>query len=265
LPRYHNLDHRAVIATFWGGSTRRLKSYQCDRQRFPLQLSQREETEQTKMFSRLVAECVKPKLCKRQGNDWISNKTWALVGQRTALRQVGKMSRTEGRRMKRLIWASLRNNRAACTKGVSNMIKAELEKGDVQEAFCLLKGWYRAASETVVRPCPQTIAQQMEERVDSISNGTPWENRFRSTSRDPQSQTKCHPITRSGTWHGTCQAATRGGRQKCARRTSRDGSVASRWRRTPRKGPTMWGREKFGASLLASSRLFGCRAKSCNN
>jgi hypothetical protein len=29
-PRYHNLDHWAVVATFWGGSTRRLKSYQHD-------------------------------------------------------------------------------------------------------------------------------------------------------------------------------------------------------------------------------------------
>jgi hypothetical protein len=98
LPRYQDLDHQAVVATFWGGSTCWLNSYQCDRQCFPLKLSQGEETEQTKAFSRLVAECVKPKLCKQQGNDWISDKTWALVGQQTALRQVGKLSHTEGRR-----------------------------------------------------------------------------------------------------------------------------------------------------------------------
>jgi hypothetical protein len=49
-------------------------------------------------------------------------------------------------------------------KGIGEMIKAELEKGDMQEAFCLLKGWYQAASETVARPCPQTMAQQTEER-----------------------------------------------------------------------------------------------------
>ncbi len=100
LPRYHDSDsdHRAVIATFWGGSLRWLKSYQRDQQRFPLQLFQGEETEQTKMFSHLVAECIKPKLRKRQGNDWISDKTWALVRQRMALWQVRKMSCTEGRR-----------------------------------------------------------------------------------------------------------------------------------------------------------------------
>ena len=142
LPWYHNSDHRAVVATFWGGSTHWLKSYQCDQQCFPFQLFQGEETEQTKTFSRLVVECIKLKLCKRQGNDWISDKTWALVGQQTTLRQVGKMSYTERRRTKCNIWASLCNDRVARTQGVGKAIEAELEKGDMQEAFSLLKGWY---------------------------------------------------------------------------------------------------------------------------
>ncbi len=60
--------------------------------------------------------------------------------------------------MKRLIWTSLCNNRAAHMKGIDKAIKAELEKEDVQKAFRLLKGWYQAASETVVRPCPQMMA-----------------------------------------------------------------------------------------------------------
>jgi hypothetical protein len=86
LPWYHDLDHQAVAATFLGGSTHRLKSYQCNRQHFPLKIAQGEETELTHTFSRLVAECIKPKLRKQQGNAWISDKTWALVGQRMALR-----------------------------------------------------------------------------------------------------------------------------------------------------------------------------------
>ncbi len=166
LPGYHDSDHRAVVASFWGGSARWLNSYQHDQQRFPLQLSQGEETEQTKMFSHLVVKCIKPKLHTWQGNDWISGKTWALVGQRTALWRVGKMSCTEGRRTKLLIWASLYDDRAAHPKGNGKAIEAELEKGDVQEAFCLLKGWYQAASETVGRPCPQTMALQTEEWVE---------------------------------------------------------------------------------------------------
>ncbi len=90
-PRFHYSDHWAVVATFWGGSVRWLKSYQCNRQRFPLKLSQGEETEHTKTFSCLVAECIKSELRKQHRNDWISDKTWALVGLRTALQRVKKL------------------------------------------------------------------------------------------------------------------------------------------------------------------------------
>ncbi len=59
---------------------------------------------------------------------------------------------------KHLIWASLRDDKAARMKGICKAIEAELEKGDVKEGFRLLKGWYQVASETVARPCPQTMA-----------------------------------------------------------------------------------------------------------
>ncbi len=261
-PRYHDSDHRAVVATFWGGSARWLKSYQRDQQCFPLQLSQGEETEQTKAFSCLFAKCVKPELRKRQGNDWISDKTWAFVRRRTALQQVRKMLYTEGRRTKRLIWASLHDDRVACTKGVGKTIKAELEKGDVQEASRLLKGWYRAVLETVVRPCPQMMVRQTEERMEL--------NRWRDSPGEPppinlkglaipDDVPSDHEIRDAA---GDLPSGHAEGCQKCARRTLSSGSVALRWRKTLTKGPTMWEKEEIGASLSVSSRLFGHRAKS---
>ncbi len=202
-PQFHHSDHRAVVATFWGGSVHWLKSYQRDHQRFPLKLSQGEETKHTKTFSCLVAECIKPELCKWHRNDWISDKTWALAGQQTALRRVEKLSRAEGRWTKHLIWASLHKDRAARTKGVGDAIEAELAKGDVQEAFPLLKGWYWVASETVACPCPQTMARQTEDRVElycqqdspgdpllinlqgpTISDEVPSDHEIRDTVRD---------------------------------------------------------------------------------
>jgi hypothetical protein len=54
----------------------------------------------------------------------------------------------------------------ARTNSVRDAIEVELAKGDVQEAFHLLKGWYRATSETVACPCPQTMVQQMEDRLE---------------------------------------------------------------------------------------------------
>jgi hypothetical protein len=45
---------------------------------------------------------------------------WALVGQQTALQWVGKLLPLEGRWTKHLIWASLLDDRAACTLGIGN-------------------------------------------------------------------------------------------------------------------------------------------------
>ncbi len=49
---------------------------------------------------------------------------------------------------------------------VGSMVEAELAGGNVQEAFCHLKGWYRATSEMQAKPCCHTLERQTLERVD---------------------------------------------------------------------------------------------------
>jgi hypothetical protein len=49
---------------------------------------------------------------------------------------------------------------------VGLLVKAKLAGGNVQEAFCHLKGWYRAALETQAKPCYHTLEHQTLERVD---------------------------------------------------------------------------------------------------
>jgi hypothetical protein len=49
---------------------------------------------------------------------------------------------------------------------IGTMIKSELTGGNVHEAFCHLKGWYQAASETQAKPCYQTMERQTFERVN---------------------------------------------------------------------------------------------------
>ncbi len=46
------------------------------------------------------------------------------------------------------------------------MIELELTGGNVQEAFCHLKGWYQAATEMQAKPCYQTMERQTSEQVD---------------------------------------------------------------------------------------------------
>jgi hypothetical protein len=45
-------------------------------------------------------------------------------------------------------------------------VETELARGNVQEAFRHLKGWYRAAMETQAKPCYHTMECQTLERVD---------------------------------------------------------------------------------------------------
>ena len=81
------------------------------------------------------------------------------------LRWTGRLCRAGGRRMKRVIWNSLQSDRTARTKRVGEAIEAELQGGDIQEAYRHLKGWYRAATEVEARPCFQMMERQTAERV----------------------------------------------------------------------------------------------------
>jgi hypothetical protein len=49
---------------------------------------------------------------------------------------------------------------------VGTLIESELTGGNVQEAFCHLKGWYRATWEMQAKPCFQTMERQTLERVN---------------------------------------------------------------------------------------------------
>ena len=68
--------------------------------------------------------------------------------------------------MKRKIHGALKADKQRLTADVGKKIVAELGAGNVKEAFCHLKGWYRAASETQAAPCPQTMERQTDERVE---------------------------------------------------------------------------------------------------
>jgi hypothetical protein len=59
----------------------------------------------------------------------------------------------------------LKTHRAARTAQVGAAIKAELARGNVQEAFWCLKGWYRKTLDSMARPCPQRMERQTAEQV----------------------------------------------------------------------------------------------------
>ncbi len=82
------------------------------------------------------------------------------------LRRTGRLCQTGGHRLHCQIGVSLHKDQADRTSHVGTMIESELTGGNVQDAFCHLKGWYRAASKMQAKPCYQMLEHQTLERVN---------------------------------------------------------------------------------------------------
>ena len=165
-PRFHNSDHRALVGYLRRGRRRKLQLYRRRRRRFPLQLAPGPRTELESLFEELKATVEIPKPRERKENEWVSERTWALIDHRAQLARRGQLSHRGGRALKRQIWASLRQDRQDRAARVGAIIEQELLGGNVQEAFRNLRGWHRDATSTAPRPCFQTMERQTTEREE---------------------------------------------------------------------------------------------------
>jgi hypothetical protein len=82
------------------------------------------------------------------------------------LRRTGRLCQMGGRCLYCQIYASLSRDWADQTATVGSMVEAGLARGNVQEAFCHLKGWYWAALEMQVKLCYHMVSRQTLERVN---------------------------------------------------------------------------------------------------
>ena len=145
----------------------RLKNYRHARQKFPLTLPLGPKDANTTTFDALAAnKCVKPKKKRSPGMEWISERTWKLIVKCASLLRSGKIRQAAARRMKRKVQVALKVDKSWLTAKVGESIVSGLSKGNVQEAFRHLKGWYQTASENQARPCRQTMERQTNERVE---------------------------------------------------------------------------------------------------
>ncbi len=145
--------HRAIVGVVRVGWEERLKKYRRKRQKLPLSLPLGPKDVDTMAFDTLAAKCVDPKPTWKQGKDWTSKATWRLIAKWASLLRSSRIRQDSARRMKRKIEAAIKMDKQKLTTEAGNLIVAELAKGDVNEAFRHLKGWYRKATETQARPC----------------------------------------------------------------------------------------------------------------
>ncbi len=105
-------------------------------------------------------------LTRHKRNNLIWEESWRLIAHRAMLHCTGRLCQMGGGCLHCQIGTSLCKDQADQTATVGSMVKSEFAGGNVQEAFCHLKGWYWAALETQAKLCSQTLACQTPEQVD---------------------------------------------------------------------------------------------------
>ena len=172
-PWMHGSDHHAVVLSILRG--------------------QEDQDELTWLFGDVRDTYAKEVQAWRKYTDWISPGTWHLINHPSMLCRSGCLEQRDGWRLDRRIQAFLKQDQIDCVACVGSNIEAELARGDVQEAFHHLKGWYRAATETQAKPCYLTMERQASERVDLYtrrqSPGDPL-----PINAPPRGNQRWHPI-----------------------------------------------------------------------
>ena len=113
-PRHHDSDHRAIIATFWGGQEKRMRNYRRRVASIPLRMPQFGPLpEMETIFEELKEEVGGTSKRDLPHNQWISDRTWALVDYRAMLKTRGSLQQRGERNLSRRINASFRQDRMA--------------------------------------------------------------------------------------------------------------------------------------------------------
>ena len=129
MPRHHDSNHRAVVATIYGGTRHRMAAYRKKLTTFPIKLPcKAPRTEMETAFEPI--------------NSWISDATWKLVDHRAMLRKKGELSSRGSRVLNRQVRAALKAPRYQRASKAAEQIEMSLKAGEPKEAWRVLKGWY---------------------------------------------------------------------------------------------------------------------------
>ena len=98
------------------------------------------------------------------------------MDRRAILNRKGRLSQNKGCRLRQQIRVSLKVDRRERTRKVGETAVSHLKNGNLQEVWCTIQGWYRAASDRAPKPCRQTLERQTCERVELYARvGNPEE------------------------------------------------------------------------------------------
>jgi hypothetical protein len=177
-PRHYTSDHYMIIATILRTTKREHKTYLNGRKKFPLQ---RPKYGPPPLADSLFDKVMSYKPPPPKGSkptkkpSWISLATVQLIDTRATLRKNPSHHRRTARILTRRINTSLRHDQTTRAEEAGNLIYSNLQVGSLQQAFNVLKRWYRHATGRPPKPS--------REDLQDISNT--WQTLYTKESPSP--------------------------------------------------------------------------------
>ena len=158
-PRLFTSDHLLVLGVLPASPARDHGRYLRSRRRFPLRPPQwGPQTRADALFQSLTDAIPAPvPATKRAWQSWISDETWRMVDERSALRRRPNHDRAEARRLDRRIQQALRADRKRRAAAAGEAIQASLTQRDYRGAWNRVKAWYRQAGARPSKPSRQDL------------------------------------------------------------------------------------------------------------
>ena len=159
-PRFDS-DHRMLVGILRTESKRQHQRYVRTRTRFSNQIRTEDKSRADHLMEEL-AELIEgtPSIDSRKAS-WISDESWKLINAKAEARRCGNAQ--VARSLKRLLRKSLQADRKSRIDKVANEVDSLLKDAKVQEAYGILRSWYRDKPGHVAKP---TIQDEQKTRKE---------------------------------------------------------------------------------------------------
>ena len=176
-PPTYSTDHLMVVGQLMSKPLGANRSYLRKRQRYPLPAPTvgPDSPLVDRLFQELKEAMPRPTRPTRRRNAWISDATWRLIDQKSAMRRrhgVG-YSPAALRRLSRRIASSLRADRKRRVEEAGAAVEDAMGANDHKGAWELARAWYRQAEDRPPKPSHQELATVSEEYANLYTESTP--------------------------------------------------------------------------------------------
>ena len=180
-PRHLASDHRMVRATLSSNPLRENLLYLNGRRKFPRRTPKWGPSTELDSLFQEIEDAAKPTAGRDRHRrspkrTWISDRSWSLVDRRCDLRHSAAYTQARYRQLGRQLKASLKEDRKQrCAIAGAAALQA-MHTGEAQEAWRIVRAWYRAATDRPSRPSRTDLQKVTDDRIELYTQEDPPED-----------------------------------------------------------------------------------------